>query len=143
MKHCPSCNQTYAESETFCGVDGTRLVVDPPPPPPPESFFFYCYGVPRDLHSFPTRRSSDLAPRRSRGRPPPRRPPAPAPRRGLQSRRGSRPPARARVRRRGQPARRRRGAVSRSRCRVRGSEEHTSELQSLRHLVCRLLLEKK
>src|ERR1035441_10953294 len=25
----------------------------------------------------------------------------------------------------------------------RGSEEHTSELQSLRHLVCRLLLEKK
>src|SRR5262245_62307628 len=29
-----------------------------------------------------------------------------------------------------------------SRARVR-SEEHTSELQSLRHLVCRLLLEKK
>src|SRR5947199_7578655 len=28
------------------------------------------------------------------------------------------------------------------RCRPR-SEEHTSELQSLRHLVCRLLLEKK
>src|ERR1035438_10003478 len=27
--------------------------------------------------------------------------------------------------------------------RVQGSEEHTSELQSLRHLVCRLLLEKK
>src|SRR5262245_63274047 len=27
--------------------------------------------------------------------------------------------------------------------RARGSEEHTSELQSLRHLVCRLLLEKK
>ena len=24
-------------------------------------FFFYCYGDPRDLHSFPTRRSSDLA----------------------------------------------------------------------------------
>src|SRR5207302_8657106 len=23
-------------------------------------FFFYCYGHPRDLHSFPTRRSSDL-----------------------------------------------------------------------------------
>src|SRR5947199_475054 len=31
-----------------------------------------------------------------------------------------------------------------SRCRKAGrSEEHTSELQSLRHLVCRLLLEKK
>src|ERR1035441_10936636 len=28
------------------------------------------------------------------------------------------------------------------RCKIR-SEEHTSELQSLRHLVCRLLLEKK
>src|SRR5207249_11819960 len=25
-------------------------------------FFFYCYGAHRDLHSFPTRRSSDLAP---------------------------------------------------------------------------------
>src|SRR5437899_8667704 len=28
-------------------------------------------------------------------------------------------------------------------CHPRRSEEHTSELQSLRHLVCRLLLEKK
>src|SRR5947199_6007984 len=28
-------------------------------------------------------------------------------------------------------------------CRPARSEEHTSELQSLRHLVCRLLLEKK
>src|SRR5258705_3057072 len=28
-------------------------------------------------------------------------------------------------------------------CHLRRSEEHTSELQSLRHLVCRLLLEKK
>src|SRR5258705_9264445 len=34
------------------------------------------------------------------------------------------------------------GAVERARRRAR-SEEHTSELQSLRHLVCRLLLEKK
>src|SRR5437899_10192707 len=31
----------------------------------------------------------------------------------------------------------------RPRCSVSRSEEHTSELQSLRHLVCRLLLEKK
>src|SRR5437660_6831531 len=30
-----------------------------------------------------------------------------------------------------------------SRCRGRRSEEHTSELQSRGHLVCRLLLEKK
>src|SRR5436853_2629867 len=35
-----------------------------------------------------------------------------------------------------EPTRRRRSAIGRS-------EEHTSELQSLRHLVCRLLLEKK
>src|SRR5258705_3221589 len=39
-------------------------------------------------------------------------------------------------RKRGGADRRRRGAAFRS-------EEHTSELQSLRHLVCRLLLEKK
>src|SRR6266536_3670733 len=26
-------------------------------------FFFYCYGAHRHLHSFPTRRSSDLPPR--------------------------------------------------------------------------------
>src|SRR5436189_1305302 len=26
----------------------------------PRFFFFYCFGHPRDLHSFPTRRSSDL-----------------------------------------------------------------------------------
>src|SRR5438045_8110055 len=37
------------------------------------------------------------------------------------------------------------GADSGARAATRGarSEEHTSELQSLRHLVCRLLLEKK
>src|SRR5262245_64996157 len=34
-------------------------------------------------------------------------------------------------------------AAERLRGRVGRSEEHTSELQSLRHLVCRLLLEKK
>src|SRR5262245_62637437 len=34
-----------------------------------------------------------------------------------------------------------RGRAGGARC--RRSEEHTSELQSLRHLVCRLLLEKK
>src|SRR5262245_65116759 len=39
----------------------------------------------------------------------------------------------------GEPSRADRGVVS---LRQR-SEEHTSELQSLRHLVCRLLLEKK
>src|SRR5687767_15335956 len=41
--------------------------------------------------------------------------------------------------------RRRPGSRTPSRCRSRGrrSEEHTSELQSLAYLVCRLLLEKK
>src|SRR5438045_7874957 len=39
------------------------------------------------------------------------------------------------------PARRR--GLDRSEGRRARSEEHTSELQSLRHLVCRLLLEKK
>src|SRR5262245_63803182 len=34
-------------------------------------------------------------------------------------------------------------ALRRLRCAPVRSEEHTSELQSLRHLVCRLLLEKK
>src|SRR5262245_64705363 len=40
------------------------------------------------------------------------------------------------------PARRARGRVA-AHARCPRSEEHTSELQSLRHLVCRLLLEKK
>src|SRR5258705_10245159 len=38
------------------------------------------------------------------------------------------------------PDRQRRGALPEE---LPRSEEHTSELQSLRHLVCRLLLEKK
>src|SRR5690349_21988553 len=49
-----------------------------------------------------------------------------------------RSPRRARLRRRGLA----RGPRARSR-RRRRSEEHTSELQSRRDLVCRLLLEKK
>src|SRR6266852_9134466 len=76
----------------------------------PFIFFFYCSGHHRDLHSFPTRRSSDLSPRNAR--PPP--PTAPENRTS-------------------------RGAAISS----RRSEEHTSELQSRYHLVCRLLLEKK
>src|SRR5262245_63298857 len=35
------------------------------------------------------------------------------------------------------------GLAGRTLARTSRSEEHTSELQSLRHLVCRLLLEKK
>src|SRR5437868_15213085 len=48
-------------------------------------FFFYCSGALRDLHSFPTRRSSDLKPaatlstsRRSRRATPASRSPSPA-----------------------------------------------------------------
>src|SRR5207253_9484341 len=33
------------------------------------SLLFYCYGDHRDLHSFPTRRSSDLAPRAAESTP--------------------------------------------------------------------------
>src|SRR5438876_7708917 len=47
-----------------------------------------------------------------------------------------------RSRRRSSRGRRSRGS-RRRRCRSRRSEEHTSELQSPVHLVCRLLLEKK
>src|SRR5258705_4911410 len=42
-----------------------------------------------------------------------------------------------------QPFRRRGQARGGEAARAPRSEEHTSELQSLRHLVCRLLLEKK
>src|SRR5205814_9955103 len=82
------------------------------------SFFFFTHVSHRHLHSFPTRRSSDL--------------PTPA-HAGL-----------------GDPRFSAIGClfiddqierhVLRKKLR---SEEHTSELQSLRHLVCRLLLEKK
>src|SRR5438874_9947181 len=73
-------------------------------------FFFSCYAARPDLHSFPTRRSSDL----SRPRP------------GRAARDG---PCQRALRDRLQ--------------RHDRSEEHTSELQSRRDLVCRLLLEKK
>src|SRR5437762_9942874 len=84
-------------------------------------FFFYCSGDPRDLHSFPTRRSSDLSPCRSI------------------------PTTIATV------ARRLTAALSRPTAEIEDdvadvhtrSEEHTSELQSPMYLVCRLLLEKK
>src|SRR5690349_24199164 len=92
--------------------------------------FFSWSGDHRDLPSFPTRRSSDLRSARWEL-------PAPPASRAFRSWRGSRafrasPPA--------SPASRasRRPASRRAR-----SEEHTSELQSRRDLVCRLLLEKK
>src|SRR5690606_42106459 len=95
-------------------------------------FYFYSYGDHRDLHSFPTRRSSDLKTlhiaqiRSPSGSAPFLRYPrhdelpllTPAPN-------GSED-----------------GLVERQ-VTLRRSEEHTSELQSRENLVCRLLLEKK
>src|SRR5262249_62088146 len=93
------------------------------------SFFFKRSGAHRDLPSFPTRRSSDLGPPtldfqggHAIACPPPWRAASPVILHGPRF-----PPGRwPRVG----------GALSRS-------EEHTSELQSLTNLVCRLLLEKK
>src|SRR5205807_9732128 len=88
------------------------------------SFFFYCYRALRDLHSFPTRRSSDLSALGAA---------AAAPWRHQYEDGRDRPVREGRERaghdRRHQPPPR--------------SEEHTSELQSPCNLVCRLLLEKK
>src|SRR5690606_41893718 len=84
------------------------------------------YGHHRDLHSFPTRRSSDLRDDERRAR------------RGAQHHRG----LSARSRRLSRLPRRARRAADDGGPRAR-SEEHTSELQSREKLVCRLLLEKK
>src|SRR5206468_11860037 len=102
------------------------------------AFFLYCYVARRDLHSFPTRRSSDLGPVGP----------------GLGAGRGRLLGDGRRRRKRGSrgatamtfnlydtfhaTARRLEGDVQ-----VERSEEHTSELQSRSDLVCRLLLEKK
>src|SRR5262249_61411517 len=77
-------------------------------------FFFHCSGAPRALHSFPTRRSSDLG---SDDRPPPR----------------AKPDSKIQLwdTSTGKPLHT-----------LPRSEEHTSDLQSLTNLVCRLLLEK-
>src|SRR5438874_8524523 len=84
------------------------------------SLLFACSLNHQELHSFPTRRSSDLAGVK------------PATRAASASVRSGPSPACSERRNAG-------GSVStRSR-----SEEHTSELQSRRELVCRLLLEKK
>src|SRR5205823_11294997 len=78
-------------------------------------FFLLCTGDHRDLHSFPTRRSSDLAELGDQKR-------FMTPREAIEA-----------------------GAdyIGIGRPITARSEEHTSELQSLAYLVCRLLLEKK
>src|SRR5207244_13629301 len=85
-------------------------------------FFFQADVHHLTLPSFPTRRSSDLRPRLLERRV----------HRLARAPVGDRPPRRLR--------RDRAGRADRDRHR---SEEHTSELQSPDHLVCRLLLEKK
>src|SRR5690349_22146972 len=79
------------------------------------SFFFYCYVDHRDLHSFPTRRSSDLVCQSNTLR---------------------------FFHNLGKPRRDHTQLLGNRQLKTR-SEEHTSELQSRRDLVCRLLLEKK
>src|SRR5205814_6812164 len=99
-------------------------------------FFFSYYGDPRYLHSFPTRRSSDLivaivcttSLRWNARRATTFSTPCSTSWSSGAGQAHTSPPSLT--------ARRVRNS------RVR-SEEHTSELQSLRHLVCRLLLEKK
>src|SRR5262245_64725781 len=93
-------------------------------------FFLQICRARQHLHSFPTRRSSDLL--GSLSRPPAERFPPRFP--ALQSHGPAKSPkSRPRVLL----------LLGRSYFRRHRSEEHTSELQSLRHLVCRRLLEKK
>src|SRR5205814_10053987 len=94
----------------------------------------HCSAHHSYLHSFPTRRSSDLLVPRAEKRP------------SCRAARSSKAGASLCMKKirlkiklwasKIKSWRRFRGAGTRS-------EEHTSELQSLRHLVCRLLLEKK
>src|SRR5205807_9100985 len=105
-------------------------------------FSFYSSGHHRDLHSFPTRRSSDLgslctlapAPQPGGWRGSLRRLPASVPQPAFG--RIPTPPVHVRY------ARQQAAAPPRP-CEDPRSEEHTSELQSPCNLVCRLLLEKK
>src|SRR5437016_11282496 len=88
--------------------------------------FFYCSGDHRDLHSFPTRRSSDL--RWSGGKSPARL--------GVQWNLADSIGI-------SDEHLRRAALWNQPDSTELRSEEHTSELQSLTNLVCRLLLEKK
>src|SRR5437762_8043414 len=86
-------------------------------------FFFQISDDHPDLHSFPTRRSSDLCRDRT-----------------ARNRRVARRCRQSALELQVRPESRRRSRLCRTGER---SEEHTSELQSPMYLVCRLLLEKK
>src|SRR5207244_10986604 len=107
--------------------------------PLPSSSLFHSPPPPRDLHSFPTRRSSDLRWYSSAITAPERPPRIPSSTIRAVSRLRTASPWRADCRLASSSEAAPRTAVRR---RTR-SEEHTSELQSPDHLVCRLLLEKK
>src|SRR5205814_6352826 len=100
-------------------------------------------AYPRELHPLPTRRSSDLGMQRPSEQPPACAvaPSWPQSSQGTTAAKSisTQPPKRRSELKAG------RSIISVSRLKVwrpSRSEEHTSELQSLRHLVCRLLLEK-
>src|SRR5438552_101450 len=95
-----------------------RLSIAIPRPTSLVFFFFSCSGDHRDLHSFPTRRSSDLV---------------------LLERLRDVAFGLERARIEQMPG----GGAEIGVVTDERSEEHTSELQSPDHLVCRLLLEKK
>src|SRR5207253_10727111 len=99
------------------------------PPLPVLIFSLQSSAHPRDLHSFPTRRSSDLGPRAPLGQQLTYVPHA-----GRESLPLLRDVDQVAVLLQHRPAPCAEGVRS---------EEHTSELQSRGHLVCRLLLEKK
>src|SRR5207249_6845598 len=88
--------------------------------------FLTCPRPPLHLHSFPTRRSSDLERHE-----------------GADSHQHHRPGAPPRERRHRVAPSRRSSSRAVARAARERSEEHTSELQSRFDLVCRLLLEKK
>lgn len=46
MKHCPTCNHTFDDTETFCGFDGTRLTGDSASPPSPQMQNTAAHDVP-------------------------------------------------------------------------------------------------
>src|SRR5205814_2849831 len=106
------------------------------------SCIFHCDGGHPDLPSFPTRRSSDLMAM-----------PRPWPASGCDPQLDISPTALRTAMPRGSLRFLRRNSSGSTFCAAASSsmkpsmayrsEEHTSELQSLRHLVCRLLLEKK
>src|SRR5690242_21880160 len=98
---------------------------------PPLSFFLQRYSDHRDLHSFPTRRSSDLWKESWNGS-----------KRGFKGVKTKSPNSRSRARC-WLPRKWLLPSTARRLSNWKRSEEHTSELQSHVNLVCRLLLEKK